>query len=127
MVAFKPGLVFRIRRTTPEKFYIEACDDGSVDVLAIDRVSTEMTLQVSKWTRPLPKVGMLSKNVEENKRLRPFKPLMKSPKKTSARYGEWTALLCLSTLHNLPHSPRSCFCVSAFHLTVTLQPGSLPC
>lgn len=31
-------------RTTPEKFYIEACDDGSVDVLAIDRVSTEMTL-----------------------------------------------------------------------------------
>lgn len=44
MVAFKPGLVFRIRRTTPEKFYIEACDDGSVDVLAIDRVSTEMTL-----------------------------------------------------------------------------------
>lgn len=32
------------RRTTPEKFYIEACDDGCVDVLAIDRVSTEMTL-----------------------------------------------------------------------------------
>lgn len=32
------------RRTAPEKFYIEACDDGSVDVLAIDRVSTEMTL-----------------------------------------------------------------------------------
>lgn len=44
MLAFKPGLVFCIRRTTPEKFYIEACDDGSVDVLAIDRVSTEMTL-----------------------------------------------------------------------------------
>uniref|UniRef100_I3JMP5 SAC1 like phosphatidylinositide phosphatase b n=1 Tax=Oreochromis niloticus TaxID=8128 RepID=I3JMP5_ORENI len=33
---------------TPEKFYIEACDDGSVDVLAIDRVSTEMTLTVRK-------------------------------------------------------------------------------
>lgn len=32
------------RRTTPEKFYIEPCDDGSEDVLAIDRVSTEMTL-----------------------------------------------------------------------------------
>uniref|UniRef100_A0A8D3DNK2 SAC domain-containing protein n=1 Tax=Scophthalmus maximus TaxID=52904 RepID=A0A8D3DNK2_SCOMX len=31
-------------RTTPEKFYIEACDDDSEDVLAIDRVSTEMTL-----------------------------------------------------------------------------------
>ncbi|XP_042069564.1 phosphatidylinositol-3-phosphatase SAC1-B isoform X1 [Haplochromis burtoni] len=59
MVAFKPGLVFRIRRTTPEKFYIEACDDGSVDVLAIDRVSTEMTLTVrqdvpaSAETRPI--------------------------------------------------------------------------
>lgn len=33
-----------IRRTTPEKFYIEANDDGCVDVLAVDRVSTEMTL-----------------------------------------------------------------------------------
>lgn len=32
------------RHTTPEKFYIEACDDGVADVLAIDRVSTEMTL-----------------------------------------------------------------------------------
>ncbi|XP_005752939.1 phosphatidylinositide phosphatase SAC1-A-like [Pundamilia nyererei] len=46
-------------RTTPEKFYIEACDDGSVDVLAIDRVSTEMTLTVrqdvpaSAETRPI--------------------------------------------------------------------------
>ncbi|XP_056597781.1 phosphatidylinositol-3-phosphatase SAC1-A [Triplophysa dalaica] len=29
---------------TPEKFYIEACDDGAKDVLVIDRVSTEMTL-----------------------------------------------------------------------------------
>uniref|UniRef100_A0A8C2FDK8 SAC1 like phosphatidylinositide phosphatase a n=1 Tax=Cyprinus carpio TaxID=7962 RepID=A0A8C2FDK8_CYPCA len=29
---------------TPEKFYIEACDDGANDVLVIDRVSTEMTL-----------------------------------------------------------------------------------
>uniref|UniRef100_A0A8P4GQ48 SAC domain-containing protein n=1 Tax=Dicentrarchus labrax TaxID=13489 RepID=A0A8P4GQ48_DICLA len=46
-------------RTTPEKFYIEACDDGSEDVLAIDRVSTEMTLTVrrdihaSAETRPI--------------------------------------------------------------------------
>ncbi|XP_035771864.1 phosphatidylinositol-3-phosphatase SAC1-B-like [Neolamprologus brichardi] len=46
-------------RTTPEKFYVEACDDGSVDVLAIDRVSTEMTLTVrqdvpaSAETRPI--------------------------------------------------------------------------
>lgn len=52
MVAFKPGLVFRIRRTTPEKFYIEACDDGSVDVLAIDRVSTEMTLTGKQMDTP---------------------------------------------------------------------------
>ncbi|KAF4100225.1 phosphatidylinositol-3-phosphatase SAC1-A [Onychostoma macrolepis] len=29
---------------TPEKFYIEACDDGANDVLVIDRVSSEMTL-----------------------------------------------------------------------------------
>lgn len=36
--------VCHTRRTTPEKFYIEACDDGSEDVLAIDRVSTEITL-----------------------------------------------------------------------------------
>ncbi|XP_008296958.1 phosphatidylinositol-3-phosphatase SAC1-B [Stegastes partitus] len=35
-------------RTTPEKFYIEACDDGCLDVLAIDRVSTEMTLTVKR-------------------------------------------------------------------------------
>ncbi|KAM4581311.1 phosphatidylinositol-3-phosphatase SAC1-B [Odontesthes bonariensis] len=35
-------------RTTPEKFYIEACDDGAVDVLVIDRVSTEMTLTVRR-------------------------------------------------------------------------------
>ncbi|KAM7382348.1 hypothetical protein PAMP_002081 [Pampus punctatissimus] len=46
-------------RTTQEKFYIEACDDGCVDVLAIDRVSTEMTLTVrrdipaSAETRPI--------------------------------------------------------------------------
>ena len=32
------------RHTTPEKFYIEACDDGADAVLAIDRVSTEITL-----------------------------------------------------------------------------------
>ncbi|OXB65956.1 hypothetical protein ASZ78_002704 [Callipepla squamata] len=30
--------------TTPEKFYVEACDEGADDVLAIDRVSTEVTL-----------------------------------------------------------------------------------
>ncbi|XP_036929817.1 phosphatidylinositol-3-phosphatase SAC1-B isoform X2 [Acanthopagrus latus] len=46
-------------RTTPERFYIEACDDGCVDVLTIDRVSTEMTLTVrrdipaSAETRPI--------------------------------------------------------------------------
>ncbi|XP_054638648.1 phosphatidylinositol-3-phosphatase SAC1-B isoform X1 [Dunckerocampus dactyliophorus] len=46
-------------RTTPEKFYIEACDDGSVDVLVIDRVSTEMTVAArrdvpaSAETRPI--------------------------------------------------------------------------
>uniref|UniRef100_A0A8C2GRL1 SAC1 like phosphatidylinositide phosphatase a n=1 Tax=Cyprinus carpio TaxID=7962 RepID=A0A8C2GRL1_CYPCA len=32
------------KHATPEKFYIEACDDGANDVLVIDRVSTEMTL-----------------------------------------------------------------------------------
>ncbi|XP_055358993.1 phosphatidylinositol-3-phosphatase SAC1-B isoform X2 [Betta splendens] len=32
--------------TTPEKFYLEPCGDGSDEVLAIDRVSTEMTLAV---------------------------------------------------------------------------------
>nr|XP_033786071.1 phosphatidylinositide phosphatase SAC1 [Geotrypetes seraphini] len=34
--------------TTPEKFYIEACDTGANDVLAIDRVSTEVTLAGKK-------------------------------------------------------------------------------
>uniref|UniRef100_A0A8C9W7E4 Phosphatidylinositol-3-phosphatase SAC1 n=1 Tax=Scleropages formosus TaxID=113540 RepID=A0A8C9W7E4_SCLFO len=38
--------------TTPEKFYIEACDDGTNDVLAIDRVSTEMTLSGKKDIPP---------------------------------------------------------------------------
>ncbi|CAL8287485.1 unnamed protein product [Merluccius merluccius] len=38
--------------TTPEKFYIEACDDGADDVLAIDRVSTEITLTVRKDIPP---------------------------------------------------------------------------
>ncbi|KAG9355699.1 hypothetical protein JZ751_000537 [Albula glossodonta] len=38
--------------TTPEKFYIEACDDGTNDVLAIDRVSTEMTLTGRKDVPP---------------------------------------------------------------------------
>lgn len=43
LVSFEPAHVSCTRRTTPEKFYIEVCDDGSVDVLAIDRVSTDMT------------------------------------------------------------------------------------
>ncbi|KAF4801351.1 Phosphatidylinositide phosphatase SAC1 [Turdus rufiventris] len=38
--------------TTPEKFYVEACDDGADDVLAIDRVSTEVTLTVKKDVPP---------------------------------------------------------------------------
>ncbi|XP_048694810.1 phosphatidylinositol-3-phosphatase SAC1 isoform X2 [Caretta caretta] len=37
---------------TPEKFYVEACDDGANDVLAIDRVSTEVTLTVKKDVPP---------------------------------------------------------------------------
>uniref|UniRef100_A0A493TAV9 Uncharacterized protein n=1 Tax=Anas platyrhynchos platyrhynchos TaxID=8840 RepID=A0A493TAV9_ANAPP len=37
---------------TPEKFYVEACDDGADDVLAIDRVSTEVTLTVKKDVPP---------------------------------------------------------------------------
>lgn len=32
------------RHTTPEKFFIEACDEGADAVLAIDRVSNDMTL-----------------------------------------------------------------------------------
>lgn len=32
------------RHATPDKFYIEACDDGANDVLVIDRASMEMTL-----------------------------------------------------------------------------------
>uniref|UniRef100_A0A8C7CKM9 SAC1 like phosphatidylinositide phosphatase b n=1 Tax=Oncorhynchus kisutch TaxID=8019 RepID=A0A8C7CKM9_ONCKI len=47
--------------TTPEKFYIEACDDGSNDVLSIDRVSTEMILTVFTLATPvllcLPSTG----------------------------------------------------------------------
>ncbi|XP_061814390.1 phosphatidylinositol-3-phosphatase SAC1-B isoform X1 [Nerophis lumbriciformis] len=35
-------------RTTPDTFYLEACDHGCGDVLAIDRVSTDMTLTVKK-------------------------------------------------------------------------------
>ncbi|KAB1263822.1 Phosphatidylinositide phosphatase SAC1, partial [Camelus dromedarius] len=37
---------------TPEKFYVEACDDGANDVLIIDRVSTEVTLSVKKDIPP---------------------------------------------------------------------------
>uniref|UniRef100_A0AAR2LR20 SAC domain-containing protein n=1 Tax=Pygocentrus nattereri TaxID=42514 RepID=A0AAR2LR20_PYGNA len=40
------------KHTTPEKFYIEAGDDGANEVLAIDRVSTEMTLIGSKDVPP---------------------------------------------------------------------------
>lgn len=36
--------LFSPRHTTPEKFFIEACDEGADAVLAIDRVSNEMTL-----------------------------------------------------------------------------------
>uniref|UniRef100_A0A8C9W5Y0 Phosphatidylinositol-3-phosphatase SAC1 n=1 Tax=Scleropages formosus TaxID=113540 RepID=A0A8C9W5Y0_SCLFO len=43
---------FQEEHTTPEKFYIEACDDGTNDVLAIDRVSTEMTLSGKKDIPP---------------------------------------------------------------------------
>uniref|UniRef100_A0AAZ3P9M8 SAC domain-containing protein n=1 Tax=Oncorhynchus tshawytscha TaxID=74940 RepID=A0AAZ3P9M8_ONCTS len=38
--------------TSPEKFYIEACDDGVDAVLAIDRVSNEMTLTGKKDVPP---------------------------------------------------------------------------
>uniref|UniRef100_A0A673YIW6 SAC1 like phosphatidylinositide phosphatase a n=1 Tax=Salmo trutta TaxID=8032 RepID=A0A673YIW6_SALTR len=38
--------------TSPEKFYIEACDDGADAVLAIDRVSNEMTLTGKKDVPP---------------------------------------------------------------------------
>uniref|UniRef100_A0A667ZT82 SAC1 like phosphatidylinositide phosphatase b n=1 Tax=Myripristis murdjan TaxID=586833 RepID=A0A667ZT82_9TELE len=38
--------------TTSEKFYIEACDHGSTDVLTIDRVSMEMTLTVRRDIPP---------------------------------------------------------------------------
>uniref|UniRef100_A0A673IPL9 SAC domain-containing protein n=1 Tax=Sinocyclocheilus rhinocerous TaxID=307959 RepID=A0A673IPL9_9TELE len=42
----------KLQHTTAEKFYIEACDDGAGDVLAIDRVSTEVTLAVRKDIPP---------------------------------------------------------------------------
>ncbi|CAM9711482.1 phosphatidylinositol-3-phosphatase SAC1 [Lethenteron reissneri] len=38
--------------TTPDKFYVEACDEGSHDVLAIDRVSTDISLTVQKDIPP---------------------------------------------------------------------------
>ncbi|XP_007505127.1 phosphatidylinositol-3-phosphatase SAC1 [Monodelphis domestica] len=37
---------------TPEKFYVEPCDDRVDDVLVIDRVSTEVTLTVKKDVPP---------------------------------------------------------------------------
>lgn len=48
------GIIFKcslcpLRHTTPEKFFIEACDDGAEAVLAIDRVSNEMTLTGRKF------------------------------------------------------------------------------
>lgn len=44
VLVLSPVSPFPCRHTAPEKFYIEACDDGANEVLAIDRVSTEMTL-----------------------------------------------------------------------------------
>ncbi|KAM4706340.1 phosphatidylinositol-3-phosphatase SAC1 [Rhinophrynus dorsalis] len=41
-----------ILHTTPEKFYVEACDHGAEDVLVIDRVSTEVTLTAKKDIPP---------------------------------------------------------------------------
>ncbi|CAL8295704.1 unnamed protein product [Merluccius merluccius] len=38
--------------TTPEKFFIEACDEGADAVLAIDRVSNEMTFTVKREVPP---------------------------------------------------------------------------
>ncbi|KAL0961793.1 hypothetical protein UPYG_G00331800 [Umbra pygmaea] len=38
--------------TTPEKFYIEACDDGADAVLVIDRLSNEMTLTGKREVPP---------------------------------------------------------------------------
>ncbi|VFV17217.1 phosphatidylinositide phosphatase [Lynx pardinus] len=46
------GFTFLFRHITPEKFYVEACDDGADDVLVIDRVSTEVTLSVKKDIPP---------------------------------------------------------------------------
>uniref|UniRef100_A0A9J7Z5T1 SAC1 like phosphatidylinositide phosphatase a n=1 Tax=Cyprinus carpio carpio TaxID=630221 RepID=A0A9J7Z5T1_CYPCA len=45
-------LYWKNLHATPEKFYIEACDDGANDVLVIDRVSTEMTLSGIKDIPP---------------------------------------------------------------------------
>uniref|UniRef100_A0AAY4AAY3 SAC domain-containing protein n=1 Tax=Denticeps clupeoides TaxID=299321 RepID=A0AAY4AAY3_9TELE len=44
--------IFALTHTTPERFYVEACDDGANDVLIIDRVSTEMTLTGMKEISP---------------------------------------------------------------------------
>lgn len=50
--------LFSSRHTTPEKFFIEACDEGADAVLAIDRVSNEMTLtgREKASCKPLKKV-----------------------------------------------------------------------
>ncbi|KAM4028797.1 phosphatidylinositol-3-phosphatase SAC1 isoform 3-T3 [Anomaloglossus baeobatrachus] len=43
---------FSAGHTTPEIFFVEACDDGVDDVLAIDRVSTEVALTAKKDIPP---------------------------------------------------------------------------
>jgi hypothetical protein len=49
------------RHTTPEKLFIEACDEGADAVLAIDRLSNEMTFtgrHNAKWAQLfLPKTN----------------------------------------------------------------------
>uniref|UniRef100_A0A8I5YLP4 Phosphatidylinositol-3-phosphatase SAC1 n=1 Tax=Pongo abelii TaxID=9601 RepID=A0A8I5YLP4_PONAB len=52
MVSYYVCFTFLLRHITPEKFYVEACDDGADDVLTIDRVSTEVTLAVKKDVPP---------------------------------------------------------------------------
>ncbi|GCB64317.1 hypothetical protein scyTo_0014757 [Scyliorhinus torazame] len=49
---FHSNSIAVLMHTTPEKFYFEACDDGSNDVLTIDRVSNEITLGVKKDVPP---------------------------------------------------------------------------
>lgn len=53
-----------LRHTTPEKFFIEACDDGAEAVLAIDRVSNEMTLTGRKCDRTQLGISEMHTTVE---------------------------------------------------------------